>query len=321
MKDIITFRSKLGRYINGFIHERKVCGYSSTYEGTLARFDSFIVENDLDSGNLDEKVFTAWSKPLGREGTNTRNDRIVAVCKLADYMESIGRNTYHPYRIGKYEKISTTIPTKTEIGRFFEYIDSRRCGHSAFRRFEMEYPVMMRMYYNCGLRLNEAVMLKSSDVDIEGGSLYIRHSKGDKDRIVYPSDDFCDLLCRYDRKMADTFHLGNREWFFPGFYADRHFSKTAIDKKFMSWWNECFPSWNGRRPTVHSLRHAFVVHRIDDWVLDGNELKEIMPYLSRYLGHSSIEETLYYYHQLDSRSLAVRRILEDCSGATEEVWS
>jgi len=73
-----------------------------------------------------------------------------------------------------------------------------------------------------------------------------------------------------------------------------------------------FPTWEGKRPTVQSLRHAFVVHRMDDWVLEGNGLKAIMPYLSRYLGHSGIEETMYYYHQLDARSKAVRGILEGC---------
>jgi len=51
---------------------------------------------------------------------------------------------------------------------------------------------------------------------------------------------------------------------------------------------------------------------MDDWVLEGNDLKSLMPYLSRYLGHSGIEQTMYYYHQLDARSKAVREILEGC---------
>jgi integrase len=51
-------------------------------------------------------------------------------------------------------------------------------------------------------------------------------------------------------------------------------------------------------PTVHSLRHAFVVDRLNQWMLDGVALESMMPYLSRYLGHSGIKETMYYYHQV-----------------------
>ena len=48
--------------------------------------------------------------------------------------------------------------------------------------------------------------------------------------------------------------------------------------------------------TVHSLRHTFVVNRINSWILEGKELSQMLPYLCRYLGHKTIEETHYYYH-------------------------
>lgn len=42
-------------------------------------------------------------------------------------------------------------------------------------------------------------------------------------------------------------------------------------------------------------------------MLDGIELKPMLPYLSRYLGHSSVKDTLYYYHLVDKAFQVVRQ--------------
>jgi integrase/recombinase XerD len=305
-------RSKLAPLIEGLVSEKRSCGYNfSTYASHLTRFDSFLVENGLDNGCLDEPVFSAWAVRLETENQNSRNSRVHAVCELADYMECLGHDVFRPYRLGRDERATPCIPSKVELERLFAFIDRSRVRNKKFERFDIEYPVLIRLYYHCGLRLNEAVMLKMEDVDLLRGRLYVRHSKGDKDRLVFPSKDLLSLIAKYNNKM-DSEYIQGRQWFLPGFYVDRPFTKTSIDKKFREWWMGAFPTWEGKRPTVQSLRHAFVVHRMDDWVLEGNGLKAIMPYLSRYLGHSGIEETMYYYHQLDARSKAVRGILEGC---------
>jgi|LSQX01.2.fsa_nt_gb integrase/recombinase XerD len=307
-----TLESKLAPFIEGLIAEKRSCGYDfSLYASHLARFDSFTVKNGFDNGSLDEPLVSAWAVRLDTENQNSRNSRVRAVCELADYMESLGHVVFRLYRLGKVERSTPYIPSKEELGKLFSFIDLSKSQNKEFERFDIEYPMLARLYYHCGLRLSEAVMLKRTDVDFLNGTLYVRHSKGDKDRLVFPSEDFMAHLAQYDVQM-DTDYIKGRQWFFPGFFIDKPFTKTTIDKKFKDWWMGTFPQWEGRRPTVQSLRHAFVVHRIDDWVWRGNELKDIMPYLSRYLGHSGIEQTMYYYHQLDARSKAVRLILEDC---------
>jgi integrase/recombinase XerD len=39
----------------------------------------------------------------------------------------------------------------------------------------------------------------------------------------------------------------------------------------------------------------------------GENLNAMMPYLSMYLGHSSVENTYYYYHQIESAFKIVRQ--------------
>ncbi|HJH02790.1 MAG TPA: tyrosine-type recombinase/integrase [Victivallis vadensis] len=40
------------------------------------------------------------------------------------------------------------------------------------------------------MRLAEGCRLKKKDVDLKNGIITIRQSKGNKDRLVYPADDF-----------------------------------------------------------------------------------------------------------------------------------
>ena len=39
---------------------------------------------------------------------------------------------------------------------------------------------------------------------------------------------------------------------------------------------------------------------------DGIPLKEMLPYLSRYLGHQSPDGTFYYYHQVEEAFRIIR---------------
>lgn len=63
----------------------------------------------------------------------------------------------------------------------------------------------------------------------------------------------------------------------------------------------------GKTPTVHCLRHSFVVKRMNLWMEESVTLREMLPFLSHYLGHQSTDDTFYYYHQVSE----VFRIIRD----------
>ncbi|MEE5991462.1 MAG: site-specific recombinase, partial [Lachnospiraceae bacterium] len=62
-----------------------------------------------------------------------------------------------------------------------------------------------------------------------------------------------------------------------------------------------------KKPTVHCLRHAFVIKRLNLWMESDIPLRVMMPYLSSYLGHSGPMETYYYFHQVRDAFQTVRR--------------
>ena len=84
--------------------------------------------------------------------------------------------------------------------------------------------------------------------------------------------------------------------------------KHSVDKKFTEFWNKTpFAKKVDKKPTVQSLRHTFVVNKMNEWMKTGVDTGVMMPYLSRYLGHSSIAQTQYYYHTIEQAFPVIRQ--------------
>ena len=310
------FKSKLTPYIEGFIEEQHAMGFSfNGQEQIFKRFDKFIIDNELDTGQLDSEVVSLWEERLPIEQDRSRNRRLQTVNKLAEYMQALGLHATFCHTMGKELQAILYTPSEDEIAKILTHVDNLDYEQPSLKRLCPAYSVMIRLYYFCGLRLSEVVMLKREDVDLSTGRLYIKKSKGDKDRYVYVAEDLRALLVKYDGYMEQQ--VPSREWFFPGFYSDKHFCRTSIDRKFREWWKACFPSWIGKRPTIHSLRHAFVINRINEWAKEGLDFKVMVPVLSKYLGHRSIEETYYCCNMRNPREESIRNIMERGSIAGE----
>lgn len=158
----------------------------------------------------------------------------------------------------------------------------------------------------CGLRVSECAGMAAADADSDAGTLLARHSKGDKDRIVYMSDDMAEAV--REHMLWTRRVLGfSPDWLFPGKDPSRPVSKLTLQRRFAAFWAQV-PGAAGknRHPTPHSLRHAFVVDRMNRWMEEGVSLEQMMPYLASYLGHSSADETFYYYHQVAEAGRIVR---------------
>ncbi|MFD1401640.1 hypothetical protein ACFQ5H_06945 [Robinsoniella peoriensis] len=107
--------------------------------------------------------------------------------------------------------------------------------------------------------------------------------------------------------MNSVYHVTSA-WFFPARNLECMLSVGTIDMKFRQFWASTpFTADLDRAPTVHSLRHSFVVKRMNLWMKSGISLDVMMPYLSRYLGHCSPDDTFYYYNQIQE----VFRIIRD----------
>lgn len=133
------------------------------------------------------------------------------------------------------------------------------------------------------------------DVDLEVGTLFIRDSKGHKDRIIYLSDDMLHLCKVYDERIQ--FQYPNRIAFFPN-QKGSFYNRSLINYWFHLFWDnfDVAKTCTGNPPRVHDFRHTFSVNRLNHWVKEGKDINAYLPYLSMYLGHANQADTDYYLH-------------------------
>ena len=301
------YHSSLGGYITGLIEEKRACGYVYEYEAyILESFDRFCLERNYSAGTITRDLIMEWAIQRPAEGKNNRNQRVSFVRQLALYMQSLGKNPYIPRHFASETVAVPHVLSHEELRCFFEVVDAYMPPQLTFRRLVPTYQVLFRLFYCCGLRLSEGCYLQRACVDLENGYIRILQSKGNKDRLVLLADDVCAMCKTYDALMQDV--TPDREWFFPGRYLDRAVRKTSVDKKFGEFWNKTpFVATVDKRPTVQSLRHTFVVNKMNEWAEAGGDTAVMMPYLSRYLGHSSIIGTQYYFHTIERVFPIIRR--------------
>jgi len=314
-----NYKSILAPCIEGHILEKKSLGYVYDTEARiLMKLDEFCVERGYSETLVTHELATEWAMQRSTEGINYRNKRVSCLRQLSIYMNSMGINSYIPKMQMSEEAVLPHIPNARELGELFDVIDRHAQGNHGRCILAAEYPALFRLYYCCGLRLSEGCHLTTEDVDLEKGILMVRQSKGRKDRLVFMADNVAGLLKRYDCFISERFP--GRLWFFPGAVEGKPFRITSIDRKFGGFWNLTESSKTCEKaPTVHSLRYAFICDRMNAWMEQGISLDAMMPYLSRYVGHAGIDETMYYYHMVQRAFKIVRAKDERLLGMMPEV--
>ncbi len=83
----------------------------------------------------------------------------------------------------------------------------------------------------------------------------------------------------------------------------KYFFEVEENRIHTSWMTYNFKKMASRAglPSVvrpYDLRHTFASMNLVKWLEDGREAMDLMPYLSQFMGHSTIESTCYYIHLL-----------------------
>ena len=303
------YQSCLAPYIEALLTKKRMEGFLyDTEEYHLKRFDAFCVEQNHSRPEITRELIMAWRNIRDTEGKVYCSRRVSATRQLALYLQSQGMEAYIPTHFYQKSHYVAHVLPDEEIIEFFRVLDNYhpQVNGAVFKRLSMEYRVLFRIIYCCGLRISEARKLRNADVNLRDGSICIMQSKGRKDRIVYLAQDLLKLCVEYSNLLDSEYHTTS-DLFFPARNPDRELSVNSIDLKFRQFWAKTsFAASCDRSPTVHCLRHSYVVKRMNLWMEQGIALNSMMPYLSKYLGHRSTDDTFYYYHQTDDAFRIVR---------------
>jgi integrase len=179
-----------------------------------------------------------------------------------------------------------------EFQRFFRECDNIHpyLGRRASVIRKLTVPVFFRLLYSSGLRTTEARLLKKENVDLEHGVLNIQQSKGYDQHYVVMHDTMSSLMQRYDHAISKL--QPHREYFFQN-QKGSHYTRDWVEDNFSALWTKA----NGREGKVvaYDVRHHYAIANINRWVDDGFEFNDKLNYLSKSMGHRSIEATRYYY--------------------------
>jgi site-specific recombinase XerD len=139
--------------------------------------------------------------------------------------------------------------------------------------------IVLTLIYSAGLRGQEVINLKISDVDFERMTIHICQSKYKKDRIVPLSPTMVIGLKKYLK--AENPHI----WLFNGKQPGSQYSIRGL-----SWvMRENLKKTSiTKQVNLHTLRHSYATHLLEEG-LNIVTLKEL-------LGHAEITTTMIYLH-------------------------
>ncbi len=177
-----------------------------------------------------------------------------------DYLKGIKRKSKLPDVLGI-----------EEVKRVLDSIDN------------IKHKAIISLIYSCGLRISECINLKISDIDSSRMLIKIVQGKGKKDRYVQLSTKLLLLLREYYKEYKPKDHL------FQGQFKDEYSAKS-IQNVLKRALIKCHIT---KQITVHSLRHIFATHLIEQ----GTDIRIVQ----EILGHKDIRTTQIYTHISSAR--------------------
>jgi len=291
------FRSNFSSLIERFIEYRKASGSwnEPNYGLNIKLFDHFCAGRYSPDAALTQEMVDAWCAKRDTESNRSHDTRTRVVRMFVDYLRCRNLTDVLPPVKLKLES-AIYVPYAfegSELNRFFHACDSikshiRMNKASVLRRYTV--PVFFRLLYSTGMRTTEARLLKREDVDLTHGVIDIKKTKGYDQHYVAMHDTMINLMIIYDQVIAGF--LPSREYFFQN-SKGTHYSRGWVQYNFRAMWNESNGTFTS--PVAYDLRHHYAISNINSWVDDGYEFSDKLQYLSKSMGHRTIEATRYYY--------------------------
>jgi len=159
-----------------------------------------------------------------------------------------------------------------------------------------KYRIFFALIYATGLRIREASLLETRDVDAMQQVIHVRHGKGGRERLVPMNSKLYGLLRAYYKHERPP-----QPWLFTSRAGKPLCHETARRALLCA----SAVAGIGKVVTPHMLRHSFATNLLDH----GTDLRKIQVVL----GHGSIRSTTIYTQVSPSQIAAVRSPLEDLS--------
>jgi len=292
----------LARAVRSYLSMRRAAGFAFKQAGF--HLESFAAYSDA-SGERRVNTQTAieWARQV--PSVYQRARRLADVTRLARYLRAEDERHEIPPAVFGSERRPRRPPyilADEQICRLIEL--SAQSGYRTLRR--QTYSTLFALLSCTGLRVSEAIRLRYHDITPDG--LVIRATKFQKTRLIPLHDTARAGLERYLQQrrpyapLDDHVFISLRRKPLLIEDVDKAFRTTAAKMG--------LPTGRARRrPTPHSLRHAFAIRALQTCPDGRDRITKHMLMLSTYLGHSSAALTYWY---LEAVPELMRSIAERC---------
>ena len=284
-----AFAARLEEYVE-FKHSMGFHGASRIWY--LRRFDAYCADHAL--GVFDRETVEGWvTAQLATSGPYR---------SWMSYIRDFGRwlrtrgHTDAYVLSGKWK--APFVPgrpyllTKREIGAFFAAA-ARLDATSPWRWQAVAFFMLM---HSCGIRTGEARGLLAEQVDLPGRHVDVLGSKGNRSRRLPITGDVWEILAACDAASKARFGPSRETFFLSS--TGNPVTAAAVGVIFNRIWDRAgLPRQaGGQRPRPYDFRHHFAYANIERWMTQGIDVAAMLPYLSTYMGHATVESTYYYIH-------------------------
>ncbi len=266
------------------------------YLTVFKSLDEYLTKHSTRTKELSETIVLDWLN--GLTGVRrTKNGYIGRFRKFARYLMALGIPAYEPdFCRDERTFVEYTFSDK-EFAAIIAVADNATAN--AFKSpTEYIFPVLLRVLYGCGLRIQETLVLQWRDVNLDTAVITIIEAKNNKQRFVPMSDSLCEILKNYKTRRfpvscESEYLFGN-----PGKNGMPYIKST-----FRYWFQRvmfCANISNERKQhferciSTHTLRHYFTFKSFLKSEAEGRSIDETVPVLSAYLGHETFYSTERY---------------------------
>ncbi len=273
----------LSRFAGDLRMANRATGTINHYVASIRRFEEF----------LGQELAEASQESVRRWVDHLRG-QAVGASRLGQHYAAL--KFLYARTLGQPEKVAwITIPKakahlpsilgRPEIQRLLEGFTTAK------------YRMFFTLIYAIGLRINEASLLETRDIDVMQKVIHVRNGKGGKERMVPMDGKLYGLLRTYYKHEQPP-----KPWLFASKSGNPVCPETARRALLCA----AAASGIGKIVGPHMLRHAFATHLLES----GEDLRRIQVVL----GHGSIKSTQIYTQVAPSQIAAIRSPLEDLPG-------
>ncbi|WP_457662901.1 tyrosine-type recombinase/integrase [Sinorhizobium medicae] len=286
-------------------------------ERILRRFAAF-VDND-GAEYIDTRLIMRWLESLPSASAGTRGARFRVARQFAAWLHGTDpRHEVPPQGLvpGHVQRVHPHIYSDAEIIAIFEHA---RSLPSVYGMRGLTCSTLFGLIAVTGLRINEALRLDQTDLDIETGVLRVRFGKLGKERLLPLDPTVAQKLESYGRERDRL--LGRRsEALFVACKGHRlgdcgaRYNFALVCQQIGLRPRQDYKR-HGRGPRIHDLRHTFAVRTMLNWYRSGHDVGREMIKLTTWLGHASPTDTYWYLEAVpELLELAAARITSAAEG-------